>query len=93
VTISRVEDRPDLPPRVAFSIGRQVGPAVVRNKLRRRIRSVLRETRPPLAPGAYLVSARPEAAQLSFDELRAALRRSLRQVARPGAPLAGDHLE
>lgn len=59
--------------RVAYAIGRKVGPAVVRNRLRRRLRAAVREIdRSPggMAPGAYLVSLRPEAAQRTYAELR-----------------------
>lgn len=58
-------------PRVAFAIGRPVGNAVVRNRIRRRLRSALRELhvagRLPL--GDYLVGGRSEAAVLPWTEL------------------------
>lgn len=44
---------------------------MVRNRLRRRLRAVISELAPQLAPGAYLVGAAPEAAALSFGELQA----------------------
>jgi len=53
--------------RVAYALNRSVGTAVVRNRLRRRLREVLRSA--PLAPGAYLVSASVAATTLSRDEL------------------------
>jgi ribonuclease P protein component len=60
--------------RVAYAIGRRVGPAVVRNRVRRRLREAVRDldrsTPGGLACGAYLVSARPEAAARSYRELR-----------------------
>lgn len=58
--------------RVAYAIGRKVGPAVVRNRLRRRLRAAVRDldrSTGGLATGAYLVSLRPAAAQLSYQEL------------------------
>jgi ribonuclease P protein component len=55
--------------RVAFAIGRRVGGAVVRNRLRRRLRSVCAELRLPA--GEYLVSVVPDAADLPFAELQA----------------------
>ena len=58
-------------PRVAFAIGRRVGTAVARNRLRRRLRAALAEA--DLAPGSYLVAAGPEAARLSWAELRSTL--------------------
>ena len=58
-------------PAVAFAIGRPVGGAVDRNRLRRRIRAILGELELP--PGTYLVSAGPAAGRLSPAELRAQL--------------------
>jgi ribonuclease P protein component len=48
---------PDATPRIAFAIGRRVGPAVARNRLRRQLRAIFAEANP--APGAYLVSVTP----------------------------------
>jgi len=63
------------PPRVAFAVGRGVGPAVVRNRLRRRLRTVARELRLP--SGAYLIGASREAAGLSVTELADRVRGAL----------------
>lgn len=55
-------------PKLAFAIGRTVGNAVVRNRLRRRLRALLStEVRPP--NGLFLLGARPGAGQRSFAEL------------------------
>ena len=58
--------------RLAFALTRQVGGAVVRNRIRRRLRAILanlaRQDQVP--PGVLLVSARPEALQRRPDELR-----------------------
>jgi ribonuclease P protein component len=54
---------------VAYAIGKRVGGAVVRNRLRRRLRVIAAAA--ALPPGASLVSARPDAADLSFDDLKA----------------------
>ncbi len=59
---------PTDPPRVAFAIGRRVGGAVVRNRLRRRLRELARAS--ALPGGAWLVSAGPAAGTASFTELR-----------------------
>jgi len=66
------------PARVSFAVGRKVGPAVVRNRLRRRLRALWRELAPPT--GDYLVVAAPGAADLSFGELRAGLRGALHRL-------------
>jgi ribonuclease P protein component len=59
---------PDLvPPQVAFAIGRAVGSAVRRNRLRRRLRAVLATCDVP--PGLYLVGARVPACEHTFVEL------------------------
>ncbi len=59
------------PPRVAFAVGRRVGGAVVRNRIRRRLRAIVREVEPLLQPGAYLVSAATEANSMPYGELKA----------------------
>lgn len=56
------------PPRVAFALGRAIGPAVVRNLARRRLRSLLVDIEWP--PGFYLIGARPAISERSFDALR-----------------------
>ena len=55
------------PPRVAYALGRAIGPAVVRNRLRRRLRAML--TTSTLPPGFYLIGAHPIAVQRSRSEL------------------------
>jgi ribonuclease P protein component len=55
------------PPRVAYALGRAIGPAVVRNRLRRRLRAML--TTATLPPGFYLIGAQPTAVQRSRSEL------------------------
>ena len=61
------------PPRVAYAIGRRVGNAPTRNRLRRRLRAVVQADADRLAPGAYLVAAGPAAVSLGPAELRAAV--------------------
>jgi ribonuclease P protein component len=46
------------PPRVAFAVGRRLGSAVARNRVRRQLRAVVAELAPGLAPGAYLFAYR-----------------------------------
>jgi ribonuclease P protein component len=66
------------PPRVAYALGRAIGPAVVRNRLRRQIRALLDDA--SLPPGWYLVGAQPAAAQRSRDELVFDVQRLLASV-------------
>ena len=57
--------------RIAFAIGKKVGPAVVRNRLRRRLKEILRSlSDEDLQPGHYVISARPAAASASFQQLQ-----------------------
>lgn len=69
------------PPRVAFAVPRSVGPAVVRNRLRRRIRAHLGEVRRSsperLSAGAWLVALSPSAADAPAEALLADVDRCL----------------
>ncbi|MHB1924609.1 MAG: ribonuclease P protein component [Acidimicrobiales bacterium] len=73
----------DGPPRVAYAIGRRVGGAVVRNRLRRRLRAVVAELAPGMSPGVYLVSASAPAVALGYGELRSLLSRAVSMAADP----------
>ena len=55
----------------AFAISRAFGPAVKRNRFRRRLRALLmtRQRSKPLPPGLLLIGAQPGAAELTFDQL------------------------
>ena len=57
--------------RVAYAIGRGVGTAVTRNRVRRRLRAIVAsvEARGRLAPGAYLIGASAEALTMSYADL------------------------
>lgn len=56
--------------RVAYSVSRKVGGAVVRNRCRRRLRAIIAETTDNLSPGAYLVVVGPAVTGLTFAELK-----------------------
>lgn len=74
--------------RFAFSTGRKLGGAVVRNRTRRRVRESLRLMAAGLAPGwDVLVVARPATVAADQGQIADALGRLLRQcgVLRPGA--------
>lgn len=68
----RLDDPETVPPRVAFSLGRSVGSAVARNRVRRRLRAILCSLAgsPLLADGWVLIGARaPRSQQRSLVEL------------------------
>jgi ribonuclease P protein component len=57
--------------RAGFVTPKHVGTAVVRNRVRRRLRDIVRTTQPRLNPGLWLVVvARPYAANASYDQLK-----------------------
>jgi ribonuclease P protein component len=65
---------PPVPPRVGFVVPRAVGPAVTRNRVRRRLRHLLRARLAVLPPGTRLVvRVLPGAAAASSAALGAAL--------------------
>ena len=56
-------------PAVAYALGRQVGGAVQRNLLRRRLRELLKARTHKVLPGFSLIGAASGATKLSFVEL------------------------
>ena len=69
-------------PQVGFVVSRAVGNAVVRNRVRRRLRHLVRDRLAELSPGGavLVVRALPDAAGASYAELRADLARCLERV-------------
>lgn len=62
--------------RVAYSVGRRLGTAVARNRVRRRLRAAMHEidrARGGLSPGAYLVLAHLGATAAPYAELKRSL--------------------
>ncbi|MEP1125975.1 MAG: ribonuclease P protein component [Ilumatobacter sp.] len=70
---SHLSDPSANPPQVAFAISRAVGNAVVRNRLRRRLRAIMATIDVP--PGLYLLGCRPAASELTFEEIASTLGR------------------
>jgi ribonuclease P protein component len=70
--------------RVGFTVTRKVGNAVVRNRIRRRLKEALRAARPleARADHDYVVMARREALSRAFAALVGDLRDAFRAVAR-----------
>jgi ribonuclease P protein component len=84
ITVLWLPANPTEPTRVAYAVGRGVGSAVVRNRVKRRLRSIVHESRALLLPGAYLIRAAPQAADQSYGELSAHVSTALRAL--PGEP-------
>jgi ribonuclease P protein component len=65
-------------PRVGFVVAKSVGPAVTRNRVKRRLRHLMRERIPSLPGGSMLVvRALPGSAGASSEDLGAELDRCL----------------
>jgi ribonuclease P protein component len=75
------------PPRVAYALGRAVGGAVVRNRLRRQLRHAVadEERRGGLPAGWYLIGAGPSAAGVDGAAVRAAVHGLVERVRAGGA--------
>jgi ribonuclease P protein component len=71
--------------RVAYAVGRRTGGAVERNRLRRRLRSVVSgiEGEIGLSPGAYLVAPSVGASRLGHEELVSTVRKAMNRVQAP----------
>jgi ribonuclease P protein component len=77
-------------PEVAYAINRQVGSAVVRNRLRRRLRAIVSEQASSLPVGAYVVRTGPVGASMGFNELKVAMSQALeRAVSGPPRRIVG----
>ncbi len=69
--LARAETAGGLSEEVAFLTPKQIGGAVIRNRLRRRMREIYRRSLGPAKPAFHLVwIARAAASDLTFDELR-----------------------
>jgi ribonuclease P protein component len=70
------------PPRFGFTVTKKIGKAVVRNRIRRRLKEAVRTLDPlPARAGAdYVMIARAEAMGLPFAALQAELVRALRKI-------------
>jgi ribonuclease P protein component len=72
--VTFLDEGPLAAPRVAYAIGRRVGTAVVRNRLRRRLRAIvadLARSRSDLVPpGALVISAGADASGRNPAELK-----------------------
>jgi ribonuclease P protein component len=76
---------------VAFAITRAYGPAVTRNRLRRRLRVILQELDriEPLPPVLVLIGVKPSPIELTFDQLRLELMSLMQQIRSQQPAVAG----
>ncbi|MCK9930080.1 ribonuclease P protein component [Frankia sp. Mgl5] len=84
IVVHSVQTDVDGPPRAGFVVGRRVGNAVVRNRVRRRLREQTRSRLSLLPPGtAVLIRALPDAAGSSSADLGRSLESAFRTVRSP----------
>ncbi|MEU5563104.1 ribonuclease P protein component [Micromonospora musae] len=77
-------EHPSVPTRAGFVVSKAVGPAVVRNRVRRRLRHLVRERLGELPAGSTLVvRALPEAADASYPRLGADLDDAIAAARKP----------
>lgn len=71
LTVTWLPDGEDRPPQAACSVGRTAGGAVLRNRVRRRLRAALRELQAAgrLPAGTYLLGGSAALAELPWTEL------------------------
>lgn len=60
-------------PHVGYALGRHVGVAVRRNRLRRQLRVLLKTHETLLSPGFYVFGASPQATKATTQQLAAAV--------------------
>lgn len=72
----------DTPPRLGFTTTRKLGNAVIRNRIRRRLKEAARLSLPPSVTTQcdYVIIGRPAAATISFELLQQEMRDGLRKL-------------
>ena len=78
-------------PRLGLAVSKKVGTAVKRNLVRRRLKEIFRSSAAKF-PGDFdfVVSARPEAAEASYEELNKEFIRSICRLRKNGRAGAGS---
>lgn len=71
-------------PRFGFTITKKIGGAVVRNRIRRRLRALVSALEQAQPDHDYVLIARPGAINRTFQDLKADLEKALERMHRPG---------
>ena len=75
-------------PEVAYAVNRNVGNAVKRNQLRRRMRAIVSEQSAGLPVGAYVVRSSPGGPTLEFNELKVVMTQALEKATKQASSRA-----
>lgn len=67
-------------PHMGYAIGRQIGGAVVRNQLRRRLQAIMRTRQNDLSPGWYLIGVSASARNFGYAQLEGSVSRLIRAI-------------
>lgn len=73
-------------PHVGYVLGRSYGNAVARNRLRRRLREIVKTRETHMEPAFYVFGASPRAQRSTHAELEKAIDGLLTKLANEGAP-------
>ncbi len=77
LVVQQVSSQSNAPVVLGLIVSRSVGNAVVRNKVRRRVKSLMREDAVRLVGSTVVVRALPGVDEQTFEQLRLSLRRCL----------------
>lgn len=72
--------------RVGFSVSKKIGVAVVRNRVKRRLRECVRPLLPNMKNGLYVFVTRPGIEQCTFEQLQESTRRLIKKLETQNKP-------
>jgi ribonuclease P protein component len=86
-----LDDSSDSPARAGVVVGKRVGPAVTRNRVKRRLREQLRAYLPTMPAGSLaVVRALPGAGEAEYRRLGRAIEQAIAALAATPGPPAGQ---
>ncbi len=65
---------------MGYAIGRPIGGAVVRNRIRRRLRAIMRTRQNDLTPGWYLIGVSAKARNFGYAQLESSVSRLIQAI-------------